>query len=706
MSRYPFTRRDDLVETLHGVDVADPYRWLEDADAPEVARWVAAQRDHAEAALAELPERAWFAEVLRRVVGRPRAGIPLERGGRWLLGRNDGTQAQDVWWVADSLAELRDGGRIVLDPNAWSADGTDSLSTFGVSRDGRYLAYAVSRGGSDWQHIRIKDLTTGVDLDAPELVAKFSTPEWLPDHRSLLYATYDEASDARGTATAGLGAGRLMLHRLGEDTDEVVLQFADDPHLMGFGEVTHDGRWLLVTIVRGTERKTRLWAYPLTTASGRTTIGAPIKVIDDATAEFEPIRVAGSQLLLLTDLDAPRGRVVRVDLDWAAHGDVEFAEVIPEGVHPLLSVVAAGDTLLVARLDDATPTVAVHDIEGTWLVDLDLPAGALVGLDASPARRWASLGISTLDAPTSAFGVDVSRAVADAVAPVERLELAGVSERIAPEFTVTRRRASSADGTQVPYFLVEPANADAAGPRPTLLYGYGGFKIPVLADYRPGWSAWLAAGGVLALANLRGGGEYGSAWYDAGRGVHKQHVFDDAVAVAEHLVETGTTTPGQLAVHGRSNGGLLVGALMTQRPELFAAALPTVGVLDLLRFHRFTIGAAWISDYGDPDVAEDFAVAHAYSPLHRVADGVAYPPTLVCTADHDDRVVPLHSFKFAAALQHAQSGDARAETERPVLLRIESAAGHGAGKSQAMLASEWADVLAFAAHHTGLRPPD
>jgi len=699
---YPPTRRDDLVEVLHGHEVADPYRWLEDAEAPEVAAWVAAQREHAERALEELPGRAWFTDLMRRIVARPRAGVPLVRGGRVFLSRNDGTSPHDVWYMADTLEELERGGRLVLDPNDWSADGTASLSTFSVSPDGRLLAYAVSHAGSDWQHLRVRDLETLSDLDRPDVVAKFSSPVWLPDGRSFLYTTFDQFPGDREAhrgrpPQAALGGARLMVHRL-DGEDELLVSFPDEPDTLAFGQRTHDGRWLVVTIVVGTESVNRLWAYPIRDAGGRSTLGDPIRVVDERAAEFTFVRVDGEVLYLHTDLDAPLGRVVAVDLAWAARGDVEFAEVVPEAAATLSAVEAAGDALLLAYLDDAQPVVQVVGLDGEHRGELPLPPGALIGLDGSPDRSDAFVGVSTLDAPTAAYRFGVADDAAGDPA-LEALELTSRTERFAPGFTVGRHRAVSPDGTRVPYFLVVPEGGDP-GPRPVLLYGYGGFKIPVLADYRPGWSAWLRAGGALAIANLRGGGEFGTAWYEQGRLHRKQNVFDDLVAVAEHLVATGATTPGQLAVHGRSNGGLLVGAALTQRPDLFAVALPTVGVLDLLRFHRFTIGAAWKSDYGDPDTPEGFEAAYAYSPLHRLRPGVRYPATLVSTADHDDRVVPLHSFKFAAALQHAQSGDA------PVLLRVEVSAGHGAGKTLDAVATEWADLLAFAAHHTGLEVPE
>ncbi|MFP5415752.1 MAG: prolyl oligopeptidase family serine peptidase [Actinomycetes bacterium] len=682
------TRQDELVEILHGREVADPYRWLENADDPEVAAWVATQREHAEASLAQLPSRAWFADLMDRIVARPRAGVPIVRGGRFFLSRNDGTSPQDLWYTAGSLEELERGGAVVLDPNAWSSDGTASLSTFSVASDGSLMAYARSDGGSDWQHIRVLDLATGCELEEA-VTAKFSSPAWLPDHRSFLYTTFEEASDARGTATAGLGAARLMVHRL-DGPDELLLTFPDEPQTLAFGQVSHDDAWLVVSIVRGTENVNRLWLYPLRTADGRSTLGEPVKVVDEPIAEFGFVRVDGSQLYLHTDLHAPMGRVVRVDLDWAARGDVEFAEVVPEARATLTAAEAAGPGLLLAYLDDATSVVVYTSLAGDDADELPLPAGALAGMDGSPLRGSAFVGVSTLDMPTAAFRIDLPGRGDDAPPTVEQLQLVPDAERFAPPYEVERCRATSADGTEVPYFLVRPRGGHA-GPRSTLLYGYGGFKVPVLADYRAGWSAWLRAGGALVIANLRGGGEFGTSWYEQGRLSAKQNVFDDVIGVAEHLVSTGVTTRDRLAVHGRSNGGLLVGGAITQRPDLFAAALPSVGVLDLLRFHRFTIGAAWMSDYGDPETPEGFADALAYSPLHNVRDGVRYPATLVCTADHDDRVVPLHSFKFAARLQAAQAGDA------PILLRVDTSAGHGAGKSLQMVAAEWADVLAFAA---------
>jgi prolyl oligopeptidase len=696
---YPESRRDSTLEILHGRQIADPYRWLEDPDSTDTRTWVDAQREATETYLSTLPSRDWFSETMRQVASRPRAGIPHGQGGWFFLNRNDGTMPQDVWHVGHSVDEVVDpAARVMLDPSSWSDDATSSLSTFTVTDDGTYMAVARSDAGSDWQRIHVLEVATGTDIGEQELVTKFAEPTWLPDNVSYLYNAFTDLGDAVGTQTGALGRPRVMRHTLGGGSDEIVADLPDLDRVIFDWGVSHDGHWLWLLPRQGTENRNMLWAHPLVTHDGRSEIGERITLVGEPDAEYTVIRSVGepghgAKLFVLTDLDASRGRVVSFDLDAALAGrDAALATVIAEGDDVISGVIAAGQHLLAERLVDATPQITRYDLDGTDLGAVVLPAGATVSSDGSPSRRYAYVGISTVTEPTAAYEID------SATGATRALNLVDSGSGVAGPYSIERGRAASADGTQVPYFLIRPANAPES-PSPTLLYGYGGFKIPVLADYRPGWSGWLAAGGVLVIANLRGGGEYGSDWYDDGRLDNKQHVFDDVIAVAEHLLETGVTTTGQLALHGRSNGGLLVGAAMTQRPHLFAVALPTVGVLDILRFHKFTIGAAWMSDYGNPDEAHDFEVELAYSPLHNVQDGIAYPATLVATGDHDDRVVPLHSHKFTATLQRAQAGDA------PILTRIEVSTGHGAGKPAQVQAAEWADLLAFAAHHTGLVPP-
>lgn len=685
---------------MHGVRVPDPYRWLEDPDSAETTRWVAQQRDYCEAVLDAMPERSWFAATMAQIVTRPRAGVPWQQGGWYFGTRNDGTLAQDQSIVAASLAELVAGGRVLLDPNGWSTDGTVALTALTVSKNGELAAYARSAAGSDWLTIGVKHIATGADVpvtDSPDssLITKFASPEWLPDSRSFTYLAWpDRELGDDGTQTTALRGSRLMVHRMGEPVadDVCVLEFPDHPRRTFWVDVSADGAWLAVSIAEGTQNRNRLWLFPIGAHDGRSVLGEPLKVVDHEDAEVRFVRTDGHRLILLTDAAAPRGRVVWIDLaQFALHGLAEPVELVAEGLDTIVGVHPAGEILLVERLSDASPRISRYSLDGEELGDVPIAGGAIAGVGAGAGIDDVFIGVSTVTSPITVAHLAASTGETRTLRLVEDGGCCPVAVR------TSRRWARSADQTPVPYFLIE-ADADASGPRPTLLYGYGGFKVPVASDYRPGWPAWLAAGGVLAIANLRGGGEFGTDWYDDGRLAHKQNVFDDCAAVAEDLIASGVTTAGQLALHGRSNGGLLVGAVLTQRPELFAAAIPTVGVLDMLRFHKFTIGSAWISDYGDPDDPDDFSVALRYSPLHNVRAGVGYPPTLVTTADHDDRVVPLHSFKFAAALQ--------AVSPSPTLARIELSAGHGAGKPAAALGAEWADILTFAAHFTGLATPN
>lgn len=697
VARFPESRRDDVVEVLHGQPIADPYRWLEDPDSAETNEWVKRQNAFTTRYLEALPDRPWFLDTMQQVMRQPRAGVPFKRAGHYFVSRNNGSQNQDVIFVAESLVELLAGGRVLIDPNTFSADGTSSLTSVDVSGDGKLVAYGRSEAGSDWTTFRLLDLASGDPVDDALIQTKFSQAEWLPDHRSYVYTHFDHAGNPEGTQTAALSGPKLRIHRIGEsqDHDELILAFPENDQLMFWGEVTEDDRYLIVSIVAGTENKNRLWAYPII-AGERITLGGPIKIVDEAIAEFALAGSQGATLYLRTDLEAEAGRLVAVDLDdFVESGQLRWQKVVAESDDTLTDAKAAGDGFILVYLADALPLIVEVDLEGGSPRTVEVSGGAVVGLNARSEDREAFIGLSSVTAPTRSYLIDAGLATASSLAGLVE---PGPDTFVAPEIVMERRTATSQDGTAVPYFLIAPADADLSQPLPTLLWGYGGFKIPILADYRPGWPCWLAAGGVLAICNLRGGGEFGTTWYEAGRLVHKQNVFDDYVAVAEHLKQTGVTTTRQLALHGRSNGGLLVGAVLTQHPNLAAAALPAVGVMDLLRFHLFTIGAAWISDYGNPDNPEQFRQALAYSPLHNVRLETSYPATLVLTADHDDRVVPLHSHKFTAALQHAQAGD------QPILTRIEVSTGHGIGKPTTLIAAEWADLLAFAAHHTGLRP--
>ncbi|GAA4160790.1 prolyl oligopeptidase family protein [Gryllotalpicola daejeonensis] len=709
-SPYPQSRRADFVETLHGREIADPYRWLEDPDSPETRDWVARQNAFTEDVFQNIPERAYFSDLMARIVARPSAGTPSKRGGRYFVSRNDGAKNQDQVFVADSVDELLAGGRVVLDPNEWSEDGTTSLRGFTVSRDGRYLSYTVSEGGSDWVDITTVELAAdSADFPAtpaspvePPIQTKFGSAEWLPDNASFLYEAVPHEGRATGDQAAQVKTGLLKLHRLGtpESEDLTIVDIRDEyKQAFVWAEVSSDQRLAVIALGSGTDRENRLWFARLDTdAAGRSILGDPIKVFDEPDAQYGFVRNDGERVVIYTDQDADNGRIVAFDLaEFERTGVPALEEVVPEASDILQFVAAAGSELLVARLVDVQPELMRYALDGTALGTVDLPGGSIVGWWSDEDSDEWFVGLSTPTAPTRAFR---GRVGSGDVEPLDALvPPPATGEQLTfPAVRVERARAASKDGTRVPYFLIKGENApDAASP--TLLWGYGGFDIAVEASYRALFAGWLAAGGTLALANLRGGGEFGRAWAEAGKKDRKQNVFDDFIAVAEHLVATGVTTHEQLAIHGRSNGGLLVGAVMTQRPDLAAAAIPGVGVLDLLRFHKFTAGAAWTSDYGDPEDPHDFEVELAYSPLHNVRP-VAYPPTLILTGDHDDRVVPAHSHKFTATLQAAQQASI---ADAPIVTRIETQAGHGAGKPLAMVAAEAADVLAFAAHFTGLK---
>jgi len=700
---YPASHRSDTVESLHGHEIADPYRWLEDPDSPETRDWVTRQNAFTERVFANIPERAYFAELMTRVVSRPRAGTPSKHGGHYFVTRNDGSRNQDQVFVAETLDELLAGGRVVLDPNEWSEDGTTSLRGFTVSHDGRHLSYNVSEGGSDWVDITTVDLGTGERVEAP-IQTKFGAATWLPDGASFLYEAVPHEGRATGDQAGHVKTGLLKLHRLGtpEHDDLTVVDIrAEYKQAFVWAQVSSDQRLAVIALGSGTDRENRLWFARITAdADGRSVVGEPLRVFDEPDAQYFYVRNDGDRVVIQTDNGADNGRVVAFDLaEFERTGALALEEVVPEASDALQFAAAAAGELIVGRLVDVQPELTRYALDGAELGRVELPGGSIVGWWSDQDSDEWFVGLSTPTAPTRAYR---GSAGAGALQPLDALVPAPASgEQLAfPDVRIERARATSADGTQVPYFLITPENAPDA-PSPTLLWGYGGFDIPIEADYRALFAGWLAAGGVLVAANLRGGGEFGKAWAEAGKKDRKQNVFDDFIAVGDHLVETGVTTHEQLAIHGRSNGGLLIGAFMTQRPDLAAAAIPGVGVLDILRFHKFTAGAAWTSDYGDPEDPHDFEVELAYSPLHNVRP-VAYPPTLVLTGDHDDRVVPAHSHKFTATLQAAQQA---AITDAPIVTRIETQAGHGAGKPLAMVAAEAADVLAFAAHFTGLRIP-
>lgn len=670
-SRPPVARTVDVVDDYFGTAVPDPYRWLEHTDEPEVAAWVAAQAAYTTDKLAELPDPAPIRAVLDRAVRRPHSGLPRHRGRYWFRTDNDGVQQQDVLLVED---EAFSAARVLIDPNDLG-DPSVSLAAFQPSPDGELVAYSYSEAGSDWRTWRVRETSTGTDLPDRVRWSKFTWPHWLPDGSGFVYGAFDAPSgDALVASNEGM---RLMLHRLGSDADELLLALPEEPEVNFWSEVTDDGRWLVVFGTRGTDHRARVWVADLDR-------GVALRpLIPTADAAWMLVGSLGAELVMLTDLDGPLSRVVAVGTDGTVR------ELVAEGADQLEAARLIGGHLVVQWLHDATARLTVHDLTGRQVATPVLPGlGSITELEANAADTVLHLAWTTFTAPPAvlAYRVDTD-------------ELTTVFETPLDTDLVTEQVfATSKDGTRVPLFLVHRPDVTAAGgPHPTWLYGYGGFRIAMTPTFDPTRFAFASAGGMVAVACLRGGGEYGTSWHDAGRLANKQNVFDDAVACAEHLISAGWTDRDHLALSGRSNGGLLAGAVLTQRPELFAAVVPEVGVLDMLRFPLWTIGRAWTSDYGDPrGDAEQFAAIHAYSPLHNLRDDAGYPPVMVMTSDHDDRVVPAHSLKFAARLQAVSPPDAVA------LLRVDTASGHGYGRSHDALITERTDVLRFLSHHTAL----
>jgi prolyl oligopeptidase len=667
----PATHRGDVVDLLHGERVPDPYRWLEDDNSAETAEWVAAQNDVTHGYLSELPGRGEIASLLTRALETVRHGAPARHGDRWFSMRHDGLADQPVLVVADGP---HDEGRILIDPNDLSRDGTVALMLWIVTDDGRRVVYATSDAGSDWMTWRVRDVESGDDLPDVLRWSKFSTASWLPDGSGLFYGALDAPSEGEAL-TATNQALRLQLHILGTDqTDDRIVYVDPDPQRFPEGEVSEDGRWLILTTDRGTSLQTVVMIADLTDASLTLRPLAPEPV-----AMTRVIGNQGSTFYALTDLDASRRRLVAIDLD--APQPEHWRDVVPESDDRLLNAKLVGGRVVCELLHDASSLVRVYETDGSPVGTVPLTGAVsvleLTGRQDDPLLHLATTSFTD---PASVWQYDVSTGT------LERLFAATDAD----DLVVTERaHATSPDGTAVPMFLVHRRDVAPNGDLPTMLYGYGGFDIPMTPAFSALRSVWVHRGGLIAVANLRGGGEFGTEWYDGGRREHKQNVFDDFAACARWLGSSGWTRPARIVVNGGSNGGLLVGALLTQHPDLIGAAVPEVGVLDMLRFHRFTIGWAWTDDFGDPDNAEEYPWVRAYSPLHQLRPGTSYPPTLVMTGDHDDRVVPAHSFKFAAALQLAQGGEA------PTLIRIETSAGHGAGKPVSKVIEERTDMLAF-----------
>lgn len=699
--RYPATRRDEQVDDYHGTVVGDPYRWLEDTDSAETRGWIAAQNEMTHAWLGQIEQRDAIRRRLTELWDHPRRGAPWRRGARWFQMRNTGLQNQDVLWTMEGPG---DEGRVLLDPNQLSPDGSVALTAAAVSRDGSWLAYATSEAGSDWMTWRVRPTGDGEVLDDTLQWSKFSGAAWAPDGSGFLYARYDEPAPGEALAAANRNQ-RLWFHRPGtpQDADVLVYERPDEPEWGFDPHVTEDGRYLILHVWHGTDHRNRVFCADLTrpnadqpAAFGADSALEVTELLPDFDAGYHFVGNVGPVCFFRTDLDAPRGRLIAIDL--RDPGREHRREIIGESEAMLEQVHLFGGRLIAVYLDDVKHRLQRFTLDGRDEGTIALPGiGSVEELSGKPGDRHFFFTFATFIAPSAVCRHNLDDGQTTYLSP-PGLDLDP------SRFETEQVFVESTDGARVPMFLVRRADLPRPGGQapaevPTLLYGYGGFNISLTPMFRVWWLVWLELGGQLAVANLRGGSEYGEEWHAAGRGERKQQVFDDAIACAEALIDAGWTTPPKLAITGGSNGGLLAGACLTQRPDLFGACVPEVGVLDMLRFHRFTIGWAWVSEYGSADDPEEFKTLLAYSPLHNLWPRTAYPATLVVTGDHDDRVVPGHSFKFAAALQAAQGGDA------PVLIRIQTDTGHGAGKPTSVSIAERADVLAFLVPSLSMEEP-
>ena len=679
---YPKAKTVDQVDDYHGVKVADPYRWLEDTDSAETHDWVEAENKVTFSYLDQIPYRGAIRERLTKLWNYERFTVPGQEGGRYFYEHNNGLQNQNVLLVADSL---NGEPRVLLDPNTLSSDGTVALSRTVITDDGKLMAYGTAASGSDWQEWHVRDVDTGKDL--PDLIkwVKFSGASWTKDGKGFFYSRYDEPKEGGATLRDTNYFQRLYYHRLGtpQADDKLIYERPDNKELGFGGFVTDDGHYLMIHVWQGTSPKNRLYYKDLTQPDAQV-----VKLLDDFDAAYNFIDNDGAVFWIQTDLDAPRGRLIAIDTRHPERSN--WKTVVPQGADKLESANVVDDLFLLSYLKDARTEVRVYDLKGKLVRNVDLPGiGTAIGFAGKRKDKETFYAFTSFISPTTVYRYD-PQAGKSSIFRQPKVDFD------ASQFETKQVFYHSKDGTRVPMFLTYKKGLKLDGQNPTLLYAYGGFDISMTPSFSVPTIVWLEMGGVYALPNLRGGGEYGEDWHLAGTKAKKQNVFDDFIAAAEWLIANRYTSTPKLAIRGGSNGGLLIGACLTQHPDLYGATLPLVGVMDMLRFQKFTIGWAWTSDYGSSDNPEDFKALYAYSPLHNLKPGTKYPPTLIATADHDDRVMPAHSFKFAATMQVDQAGPA------PVLIRVETKAGHGAGKPISKTIDEMTDEWAFVAHNLNM----
>ena len=670
---YPAARKSDQVDDYHGVKVADPYRWLEDLDSEETRNWVEAENKLTFGFLNEIPARSAIKDRITRLWNYERFGVPFREGKNYFYSRNSGLQNQAVIYTVTSL----DGQpALLLDPNTLSTDGTVALSGMAVSDDGKLLAYSLSSSGSDWQEWKVRDVGTGKDLPDDIKWVKFSGGSWTPDNKGFFYSRYDEP---KGDSLKGTNYfQKLYYHKLGtaQAGDALIYERPDQKDWLFSGAVTEDGRYVIISVYQGTDSKNRVYYKDLQASDFPV-----VKLLDHFDAAYTFLGNEGTTFWFQTDLKSPRGKIIAIDV--AKPEQSNWKVLVPEAGEALQGVTIVNHMFIANYLKDARTQVKIFDTGGKFVREVTFPGlGTAEGFGGNAKDKETFYSFTGFTSPSTIYRYDM-------VTGRSTIFRQPKVDFNPADYDTKQIFYTSKDGTKVPMFITHKKGLKLDGNNPTYLYAYGGFNISLTPAFSVSNLVWMEMGGVYAQPNLRGGGEYGEDWHQAGMKLKKQNVFDDFIAAGEWLIANKYTSTPKLAIGGGSNGGLLVGAALTQRPELFGAALPAVGVMDMLRFQKFTIGWAWTSDYGSSDNADEFKALQAYSPLHNIKPGKAYPPTMVTTADHDDRVWPGHSFKFAAALQEAQAGSA------PVLIRIETKAGHGAGKPTSKVIEEVADRWAF-----------
>lgn len=678
---YPNAKKVDQTDVYHGVTVADPYRWLEDVDSDETKAWVEAENKVTNDYLATIPQREQIKKRLTELWNYEKYSAPFKAGKHYFYYKNDGLQNQSVLYIADSVT---DAGRVFLDPNKLSSDGTAALAGISFTDDGKLMAYGVAIAGSDRSEWRVKNVETGEDLTDTLKPNRQGGVSWLKDNSGFFYSRFPDAEQGKELKSVNFNQ-KFYFHKLGtpQTEDYVVYERSDNKEYFVSGFVTEDGNWLIINVGKGTGPQNMVYFKNLTMQK------APIMpLVDKLENDYSFIGNDGETFYFRTDKNATRAKVVKVN---ALEKDLKWQDVVPEAAETLGSVDFINNQFVLNYLKDAYTQIKIYDMSGKFVREVKLPGiGSAGGFGGKRYDTETFYSYSSYNAPPTIYRYDMKTGKS------ELFRQAKVAFNPS-EYEVKQVKYTSKDGTKVPMFIVHKKGIKLDGNNPTLLYGYGGFNISQTPGFSVSRLVWMEMGGVLAVANLRGGAEYGESWHEAGTKLKKQNVFDDFIAAAEFLIADKITNPKKLAIQGGSNGGLLVGAVLNQRPELFGAALPAVGVMDMLRFTEFTIGWAWTSDYGSPKNADEFKALYAYSPLHNIKAGTTYPAVMVTTADHDDRVFPAHSFKYAATLQAAQGGDA------PVLIRIETKAGHGAGKPTAKVIEEQADIYGFLMKNLGMQ---